>query len=402
MRVVYYTHPAFLEPALQLAREMSSLAEVHLLLEVSPATWQSAAFDITRQPLPPGLVPADPLLTAHFPAGVREYWRDLASFHLVVHTSRRSWDPAAWAVTAHALQFIRDLQPDLLHWDNVSRRVALSPFPLPRVPTVLSVHDPIPHRGEGTWQSAVRRRLMLARGGVDRYVVHNRALRAAFCRRYGVPEERTDVIHLGVYDILREWALPAVEPDERTVLFFGRLSSYKGLDTLYAAAPDVAASVPGVRFVVAGRPVPGYQPPPPPALPRGGSVEVVAGYVPNARLAALFGRATVVVCPYTDATQSGVVLTAYAFGRPVIATRVGGLPEYIRDGETGVLVPPDQPAALAAALIEVLSRPTLRRRLEEAARMVGGSDLSWRGTARRLLRVYEVTRTGRRSSLTRA
>ncbi len=131
--------------------------------------------------------------------------------------------------------------------------------------------------------------------------------------------------------------------EDRTLLFFGRLSAYKGLETLFQAAPLACKRLPGLRIIVAGNPVPGYRLPPAPDLPNGGELQIITGYIPNHTLAQLFQRAAVVVCPYTTATQSAVVLTAYAFGKPVIGTRVGGLPEYITDGETGVLVPPHSP-----------------------------------------------------------
>jgi glycosyltransferase involved in cell wall biosynthesis len=73
--------------------------------------------------------------------------------------------------------------------------------------------------------------------------------------------------------------------------------------------------------------VEGYTPPSPPALPRGGALQLIDRYLSNSDAAALFRSASVVVCPYRDATQSGVVLSAFAFGVPVIASAVGGLPE---------------------------------------------------------------------------
>ena len=71
-------------------------------------------------------------------------------------------------------------------------------------------------------------------------------------------------------------------------------------------------------------------------------------YVSNDQTASLFERAQVAVCPYVNATQSGVVLTAFAFGCPVVATDAGGLPEYVTDGVSGSVVPAGDDAALAA------------------------------------------------------
>jgi glycosyltransferase involved in cell wall biosynthesis len=86
-----------------------------------------------------------------------------------------------------------------------------------------------------------------------------------------------------------------------------------------------------------------------------GRIEWWDRYIPNEDVPALFREADVVLLPYTEATQSGVVPVAYQFGVPVIATRVGGLSEVVLEGRTGLLVPPRDPAALAAAVRRFLS-----------------------------------------------
>lgn len=386
VRVVFYTHTAYFEPALGLIQALSRLAELHVLLEVSPAAWRLAAFDVSRQDLPSGIVAADPVLRHHFRANVRRYWQDAVSFHLVVHNARKFFHPSSWRVSHEVIRFVRKLGPTVLHVDSAPLRLGLVVPEWPAVPVVLSEHDPELHSGEHDWRTHLARWLSYRR--VDRFIVHNHALREAFSRRYRIPEGRIAVVRLGTYDLFRELLAQPGAADDRTVLFFGRLSHYKGLDVLYQAAPDVASRVPGVRFVVAGRPVAGYHLPPPPVLANGARLEVVSQYISNARLAELFDQATVVVCPYTDASQSGVVLTAYAFNTPVIATAIGGLPEYVRDGETGLLVPAGDAAALGEALVKVLTQPSLRAQLADGLRARRTDVLDWGRAARETLAVY--------------
>jgi glycosyltransferase involved in cell wall biosynthesis len=73
-------------------------------------------------------------------------------------------------------------------------------------------------------------------------------------------------------------------------------------------------------------------------------------FIPDAEIATYFAAADVVLAPYRIEAQSGVALTAFHFARPVIASRVGGLPEIVRDGVNGYLIPPEDPDALAAAV----------------------------------------------------
>src|ERR1051325_6929090 len=116
---------------------------------------------------------------------------------------------------------------------------------------------------------------------------------------------RVAVAPRGAHDTLRagEDGRPAPPGVPPTILCFGRLGPYKGLETLYSAAPLVARQVPDVRFIVAGKPVAGDELPRPPTLPFPAALEVQEGNIPNARLAQLLGAATVVACPYHEATQ---------------------------------------------------------------------------------------------------
>ena len=81
------------------------------------------------------------------------------------------------------------------------------------------------------------------------------------------------------------------------------------------------------------------------------AIETHFRYIQEYEIRNFFLRSQVCVLPYKSATQSGVIATAYEFNLPVIASRVGGLSEYVKDNVTGILVPPDNPEALAAALI---------------------------------------------------
>ncbi|MFQ6104434.1 MAG: glycosyltransferase family 4 protein [Candidatus Glassbacteria bacterium] len=392
MRVVYYSRPSFLDHVLPQVRALSQLVELHLVLELSPEMWKSSLFDLAPRSLPTGVIRADSVFQSCFPAGVRRYWQDCANFFLVVHNCSRTIHPRTWWVSHKATKFIRSLKPDIIHLDDVSPRMASSVSELGNIPVVLTIHDPERHSGEINWRSVLARWWTLRQG--DRFVLHTNGFRESLASRYKVPYEKIDVIPLGVLDVFREWMDSAVRSGDRTVLFFGRLSIYKGLEVLYEAAPLVTERVPNVHFIVAGRPVPGYEPPAPPPLENDSHIEVHSDYVTNSELARFFQMASVVVCPYIDATQSGVVLTAYAFDKPVVATETGGLPEYVIHNQTGILIPPNDPGALSDALVEVLSNRELMDRLTEGVREIKDGQLSWDAIGKRTMEVYEKTILG--------
>lgn len=144
--------------------------------------------------------------------------------------------------------------------------------------------------------------------------------------------------------------LDATQP---ILLFFGFVREYKGLKHLLQAMPEVKQRLPKVKLLVVGdfdgdkeqymelirtREIEA-------------SVEIYDGYIPDKEVEKFFTASDLVVLPYESATQSGIVQIAYGFEKPVIVTRVGGLPEVVLDGKTGYIVEPQDSAALAEQII---------------------------------------------------
>jgi glycosyltransferase involved in cell wall biosynthesis len=187
---------------------------------------------------------------------------------------------------------------------------------------------------------------------------------AAAARELGARSVR--VIPSGVD--LPETVGPPDEPPH--VLYAGRLSEEKGVLELVEAAA-------GLPLVVAGD------------GPLRDRVPAALGFVPHDELLRLYERAAVVVCPSRREGFGVVCAEAMAHGRPVVATAVGGLLDLVVDGETGLLVPPGDPAALRAALERVLADSDLRRRLGEAGRRRAAETLSWERATALTLHAYE-------------
>jgi glycosyltransferase involved in cell wall biosynthesis len=140
--------------------------------------------------------------------------------------------------------------------------------------------------------------------------------------------------------------------DERVLLFFGYVRRYKGLHVLLEAMHKLPAAFP-VRLLVVGE---FYDEEAPyraqvDALGLSSRVTIVSDYVPNDKVRDYFSAADAVVLPYISATQSGIAQIAYNFDTPIIATNVGGLTETVKDGLTGLVVPPENPQLLADAIM---------------------------------------------------
>jgi glycosyltransferase involved in cell wall biosynthesis len=176
-------------------------------------------------------------------------------------------------------------------------------------------------------------------------------------------------------------------PARPTLLFFGFVRSYKGVDVLLDALPRVWERV-DAQLVVAGEAVAGGR-----RLEsrlrdldaRETRLTWRPGYASDAEVSLLFGAADAVVLPYRAGVQSGVLETAFAYGRPVVATHVGAFAEDVREGKDGLLVPPEDAGALAEAIVQLLSGGA--ERLAPAAR-ARGRERSFDDLAARLLHFW--------------
>ena len=159
---------------------------------------------------------------------------------------------------------------------------------------------------------------------------------------------------------------PAALPERPVALFVGVLERYKAVDVLAEAWRRAAPQVSGAELRIVGR---GTLAPEVERLvaSSGGRVSWVES-LPGDAVAGALDRATVLVLPSRSEGLGRVVVEAFCRGRAVVGSNVGGIPDLVTDGETGLLVPPDDPDGLAAALVRALSDQALAERLGAAAR----------------------------------
>jgi len=187
-----------------------------------------------------------------------------------------------------------------------------------------------------------------------------------------------------------------VGDDDVLVLGIGRLVAWKGFSYLLAAIAEARATTPRIRVAIVG------------SGDLRGELEREAGVlglgenaifvdaVPHASVPRYFAAADIVVVPsiHHDAgffeALGNVALEALATGKPVVATRVGGLVDVVKDGETGLLVQDRDSSALSEAIVSLADDQDLRHRLGARARAETESSLSWRASAERLVAAYEA------------
>ncbi len=249
-------------------------------------------------------------------------------------------------------------------------------------PLVLTAHDVLP-REPRAGQLRAQRRLY---DRVDAVVVHSHHGRERLVVDLEVPAEKVHVIHHGAFDYLtrleHEDPLPAAmrEVERPVVLFFGLLRPYKGLDVLLEAWRGIGDA----ELWVVGHPRMPLGPLHARATP---TVRFFPEFVPDALLPALFRRADLVVLPYREIDQSGVLYTALAFGRPLLLSAVGGFPEVAETGAAELVLPGDA-AALHLALRRLLDDPARRAALAAAAERTARTSYSWDAAAAQHVALY--------------
>jgi glycosyltransferase involved in cell wall biosynthesis len=263
-------------------------------------------------------------------------------------------------------------------------------------PLVLTAHDILPHNSQRPPLGQER-----LYGTPDRIIVHTPALAREFRERFPGASARIRIIPHGtlfedVPEIPRGVARNALElpMDAPVALFWGLVEPYKGIECLIKAFSQVARELPAARLLLVGKPnvpVQLYLD----LIERVQLVDAIHTrfeFVPTEQASLYFGAADLVVLPYLEASQSGVLLAAYRFGRAVVVTATGGLPDTVQDGANGLVVSPGDEPALARAMIEILSNPARMEEMGERSYRMGVERYNWQTIARQTLAVYREVR----------
>jgi glycosyltransferase involved in cell wall biosynthesis len=314
-------------------------------------------------------------------------------------------------------QLIDATRPDIVHCHNIYHQLTPSIIGAARsrgVPVVLTLHDYKPvcpaylrlrdgkpcsdclngdfrpvmkHRcADGSlgksallYGEAVIQRRLGNYEKVSRFVAPSRFMRDSIVHRF--PPERVNLLYNGV-DL---GSISASDQDDGYALYLGRLSSEKGIETLLRTHAEADGRWP---LMVAG------------TGPMGEAFRTTyptarfAGHLAGEALRSAIARAGAVVVPSECLENCPMaVLEAMAYGKPVVGSRMGGIPELIADGETGLLFDAGSVGSLAAALSRLMQAPDLRREMGRNARLRAERHFSLAAHNRGLLDIYESVLT---------
>ncbi len=277
------------------------------------------------------------------------------------------------------LKTIKEINPDIIHIQDCHPWMCLFlPF-LQNYTIVTTVHDVKTHLGSRKIDKEIARNVHVRYS--DALIVHGKNAKIILENKAG--NKNIFIIPHGDYSFFTKFALENYAEEPGNILFFGRIVEYKGLQYLIEAMTKIGKIVPDAKLVIAGS----------------GSLdsfninsynfEIYNYYIPESEVGRFFQRASVVVLPYIEGTQTGIIPIAYAFKKPVIVTNVGSIPEVVENGKTGFIVPARDSNALAEATIRLLQDDILRKEMGENAYVKMKKELSWDIIAEKTIEVYK-------------
>lgn len=321
------------------------------------------------------------------------------NIRVITFPKPRIRDPRNLSSMRAMMRIIKQVQPDVLHvqetndpWYDLT--LLLNQMP----PLVTTIHDVYRHPGDRQviFGAEYTRRIAFYRS--QQLIVHAEGLKQALIEDFQVPQQRVNVLPHGELGSLYQrrsghYSLPR---DPYTLLFFGRIWPYKGLKYLLEALPMVAAKIPEVKLIIAGKGENLQQ-----YFPDGydtRNIEIINDFIPLDKVAGLFQRSAVSVLPYIEASQSGVATLSYGIGTPIIASDIGGLREIVAHEKDGLLVPPKDTKALADAIIRLLSDRNLQQQMQTATLARCQQDLNWTNIAAQTVQVYQQAMNSKNKS----
>lgn len=242
---------------------------------------------------------------------------------------------------------------------------------------IKTIHDVHLHTGEdGITYRIVN---LLFEHKSDGYVVLSDQYIAELSRQRNVPENKVCCIPHASFKSYG-FSTNLDEKQYNKILFFGRIIKYKGIDVLLEAFKELKDS--DLRLMIAGH---GDFSPYEKAAKDIPNLELKLGWIKDDDIKHLFDDVDAIVLPYVNASQSGVIPLAYSFGKPVIVTNIGALASQVEDGETGFVIPVNDPVVLAKAIKKIYASSEKLVNMKKAAFDYSNNN-SWDKSADKLIR----------------
>lgn len=322
MKVVYVTYPWFLDFSIEYIKELAKRVDLHVFVITSEGKLSSTIFNLTSIPhhnskaIYPFSAIKDELKDAAF---FDPYIMDCKSFDFVFFPKRRVGMDGI-KKNKQLAKMINAIAPDVIHFDDISIELFALPLFVKCRKWVIDVHDPKPHSGEQDWRRKLIRSLMYPRA--DFFLTFSEHSKKTFRAIYG-NKKSVHNLSLVPYTFYANYesSTSAIPLPDNYLLFIGRVSQYKGVDDLLKSFQALSKRHPDLKLVIAGKWKANFAVPD--ELVKSERITIINRFLENEEVAALVRHSRAVICPYKDATQSGVVMTSFGLEKKVIVSKIG-------------------------------------------------------------------------------
>jgi glycosyltransferase involved in cell wall biosynthesis len=220
-----------------------------------------------------------------------------------------------------------------------------------------------------------------------KWIVHTDVDKQMLISMEKINIDKISVIPHGSYSLFKSFK-NNVQKEKNTILYFGRIAPYKGLEYLLMAIPKIVDEIPNVKAIIAGEgDITPYKSLINPINSK--NIEIYNQYIPDNMVAELFQRSELLILPYTYMSgQSGVLNIACAYNMPVVATDVGSFNDVVVNGKSGFLVPPKNKEAISSAVTSILKDENLKKFMAENMN-IKSNELSWDTIATKHILIYK-------------
>jgi len=386
MKILYYTHTYFLDCDLPLIKAFRRLGhDVFTFIDLPSHSLTSTLVDIEEMLPQTGILP----ILSYKQFDIYKFFFDDKKTYLL-NRPGKIFGLRNICMRIKFLQMIKKIKPDVIHCTDFIDISDVFLY-LYKKKIVQMVHDPFPHSGEESLRRNINRSIAFKL--IRKYVLLNRKQGSDFVNKNSLIQDSIFFNKLGTYDCIHLFNdsknnVNTTFKNRKVILFWGRISPYKGVKYLMKAMEEVHKKEPKAMLIVAGKgafdfDISNFE--------KTDYIKIINRYLSMYELYSYLSIAHVIVCPYIDATQSGVVMTSYAMSVPVVSTNVGGLPEMVLDDLTGYTVKPRSSSSLSDAILKTLEserNQIFRNNISNIYYENG--EQSWNSIAKKYINIYNA------------
>lgn len=380
MKIIYFGEIHSSDSDFPLVRELQRRGhEVYYFIPLVERFKRGGIIDLKRIRNNPGLYQG----TEFEELKIYSSYIDLSYLYFINFPKEGKKHLSTWIAFFKTYSFIRKINADVMHlvWPL---SWLWTYFYYLKIPKLQIVHDPIRHsnitsKRDEEWRKRAFREC-------NKLVLLNASQKDAFITKYKIKDNKILLNMMGEFDYLRKIDSGPRIIKQNYILFFGQIFSYKGLEYLCESMVKVHEKCPDVSLVIAGNgnlyfDFEQYR--------KYNYIRLINRYIPLAELSNLLTFSKFCVCPYIDATQSGVLLTAFSLNVPAIVTNVGALPEMVGQEEYGIVIPPKNVEALSTAISCLLLDEEKQIKMRKNIEQKWKKQMSWEGIVDKYIEAYK-------------